>query len=234
MTHFTTPVGSHNIGPVTAEGIHVTSPSIRSCKLASLFLAVFLLVCLALGGCNARNTPVFSALDVKAEAAREAITAGRRAEQREMVRDLHDRRMVVERILAAAEDLMGTRYRYGGTSAAGIDCSGFVQTVFRELDYELPHSSRSQAQLGIPVSRDELRPGDLVFFDIRRSGRISHVGIYLGDGDVLHASVHTGVTIDNLSEEYYRVRYSAARRILRPEDQGGNGPGGEGTLMGDS
>ncbi|THB69600.1 MAG: NlpC/P60 family protein [Desulfovibrio sp.] len=114
---------------------------------------------------------------------------------------------------------MGTRYCYGGTSASGFDCSGFVQTVYKKLDYDLPHSSRDQARLGAPVAQADLMPGDLVFFDIRHAGVISHVGIYIGNGDILHASVHTGVTIDNLSEDYYRSRYHTARRILRPEDQ---------------
>lgn len=181
--------------------------------------ATLFILCLVLGGCNARQAPQISVLDLKAEAARDKIAAGRRVVQSEEARARSHQQMVVERILAAAEDFMGTRYSYGGTSSSGFDCSGFVQCVFGKLDYELPHSSRSQAELGTPVDREDLEPGDLVFFDIRRSGRISHVGIYIGNGDILHASVHTGVTIDNLSEEYYRVRYAAARRILRPEDQ---------------
>ena len=182
-------------------------------------LGIGVVLCLLVTGCNANQTPQLTVLDLKAEAARDKIAAGRRAAQGEFLQEQQGRQHVVERILAAAECYMGARYRFGGTSPNGFDCSGFVQTVFRQLHYELPHSSRDQALLGEPVGRNELEPGDLVFFDIRRRGVISHVGIYIGNGEILHASVHTGVTIDNLSDDYYRTRYATARRILDPADR---------------
>ncbi|MFW5735285.1 MAG: C40 family peptidase [Oceanidesulfovibrio sp.] len=121
--------------------------------------------------------------------------------------------MLKERILDVAQPVLGTRYRYGGATPRGFDCSGFTRFVFGQFGLKLPHGSRSQVLLGTPVQRDELRPGDLVFFDIHRRGRVSHVGIYLGDSRMIHASIHKGVTIDSLHEPYYNRHYYAARRI---------------------
>lgn len=118
-----------------------------------------------------------------------------------------------EHILDAAQPFIGTRYRYGGTTPKGFDCSGFTRFVFGQFGLELPHGSRSQVLLGAPVKKDDLRPGDLVFFDIRGRGRVSHVGIYLGESRMIHASTQKGVIIDSLQDPYYKRRYFAARRI---------------------
>lgn len=107
----------------------------------------------------------------------------------------------------------GTRYARGGTSRGGFDCSGFTRYVYAQYGIKLPHSSAAQAGTGTPVSRDDLRPGDLVFFQTSRRG-ISHVGIYIGDGKFVHASNHgRGVTVDSLGSSYYAPRYRGARRI---------------------
>lgn len=118
-----------------------------------------------------------------------------------------------EHILDVAQPVIGTRYRYGGTTPKGFDCSGFTRFVYEQFGLNLPHGSRSQVLQGSPVERDELRPGDLVFFDIRGRGRVSHVGIYLGDSRMVHASIQKGVAIDSLHDPYYNRRYYAARRI---------------------
>lgn len=107
----------------------------------------------------------------------------------------------------------GTRYARGGTGRGGFDCSGFTRYVYSRFGIKLPHSSAAQAGLGIPVSRDDLEPGDLVFFQTSRRG-ISHVGIYIGEGKFVHASNHgRGVTVDSLGSSYYGPRYRGARRI---------------------
>lgn len=107
----------------------------------------------------------------------------------------------------------GTRYRSGGTSRGGFDCSGFVRYVYSKYGLKLPHSSAAQARLGVSVSKSELKAGDLVFF--QTNGRsISHVGIYMGGGKFVHASNHgRGVTTDSLSSSYYAPRYRGARRV---------------------
>jgi len=103
-----------------------------------------------------------------------------------------------------AMDLIGIRYRRGGSSPeAGFDCSGFVSHVFREgLGMILPRSSREMSKSGQEVTRDELRPGDLVFFNTMRKA-FSHVGIYVGDNQFVHAPRSGGhVRIDDLRQGY--------------------------------
>jgi hypothetical protein len=110
------------------------------------------------------------------------------------------------------ESWMGTRYRFGGESRSGIDCSAFTRQIFREaFGMELPRNTALQVQQGVSVSRDDLAPGDLVFF---RRGGTRHVGIYLGDNEFIHASTRRGVTISNLDESYYQRYYWTARRVL--------------------
>ncbi|WP_028543384.1 C40 family peptidase [Paenibacillus taiwanensis] len=111
------------------------------------------------------------------------------------------------------QDLMGIDYKYGGTTTKGFDCSGFVKYVFDKFNVELPRSSSSQYEVGDKVKKDELRPGDLVFFNTSGSG-ISHVGIYVGNGQFAHASTSKGTRIDDLSMDYYEKRYVGAKRIL--------------------
>ena len=111
-----------------------------------------------------------------------------------------------------AEDWLGTRYRYGGTTRRGIDCSSFVQQLMRgALGIELPRTTVTQMHRGEAVSRDELLPADLVFF--RRRG-VRHVGVYLGDGEFIHASSGRGVIISDLTQGYYRRHFWRARRVI--------------------
>lgn len=117
-------------------------------------------------------------------------------------------------LMTKAYSLQGTRYRYGGLSSRGLDCSGFTSTVFRAEGIKLPRISRDQAKVGYAVSRSELKAGDLVFFKTTRSSRISHVGIYAGNGKFIHASSgHGRVRVDNLSDSYYSKRMAGARRV---------------------
>ena len=114
-----------------------------------------------------------------------------------------------------AMDLVGIRYRRGGSSPeAGFDCSGFVSHVFREgLGLILPRSSKEMSKSGEDVSRDELRPGDLVFFNTMRHA-FSHVGIYLGDNQFVHAPRTGGrVRIEDLRDHYWIKRFNGARRV---------------------
>ncbi|BAO30229.1 cell wall-associated hydrolase, invasion-associated protein [Sulfuritalea hydrogenivorans sk43H] len=114
-----------------------------------------------------------------------------------------------------AMDLLDIRYRRGGSSPeAGFDCSGFVSHVFREgLGLILPRSSKEMSKSGEIVTRDELRPGDLVFFNTMRRA-FSHVGIYLGDNQFVHAPRTGGrVRIEDLRDGYWMKRFNGARRI---------------------
>jgi len=122
----------------------------------------------------------------------------------------------VRSVLERALSLLGVPYRWGGTSPEhGFDCSGLVKYVFSTaLGIELPRVSRDQAQGGQLVERGALVPGDLVFFRVRRSRAVNHVGIYLGDGRFIHAP-RTGrdVTVSTLSG-YWSQRFARARRVL--------------------
>lgn len=113
-----------------------------------------------------------------------------------------------------ALSLTGTRYRYGGTSPReGFDCSGFVQYVFGHFGVELPRTARDMAGALPRIRRDELRPGDLVFFNT--SGKtFSHVGIYLGDDKFVHApsTASKRVMVSNLNDDYWRARLTGLRR----------------------
>jgi cell wall-associated NlpC family hydrolase len=118
-------------------------------------------------------------------------------------------------MLSVIMSKMGIPYDYSGADSLGMDCSGLVQTVYREAaGIALPRSSAEQYAAGMPVSGEELQFGDLVFFNT--TGKTpSHEGVYVGDGIFAHASVSNGVTVSLLSQEYYRQRYVGARRIVR-------------------
>lgn len=114
-----------------------------------------------------------------------------------------------------AESLLGTPYHYGGNNPdIGFDCSGFVSHVYRHtLGIELPRSSYEMSQRGRWVGRDELRPGDLLFFNTLHQ-KNSHVGIFLGGDSFIHSPSSGGnVRIDDLGNRYWRNNYNGARRI---------------------
>ena len=117
------------------------------------------------------------------------------------------------RIISTSMDYLGVPYVFGGTSPYGFDCSGYVQYVFAKAGMELPRTADVQYEVGTPISTTELVPGDLVFFETYTYGA-SHVGIYVGDGNFIHASSSRGVTVSSLSQAYYSSHYIGARRIL--------------------
>ena len=135
----------------------------------------------------------------------------------------HDERSLFERYTTNAQDLIlkglelvGINYRRGGTNPdSGVDCSGFVQIVFRDaVGLLLPRTAREQSQVGNVIDKTDLRPGDLVFFNTMRRA-FSHVGIYLGNDQFLHAP-RTGaeVRVEDMNQKYWIKRYNGARRIV--------------------
>lgn len=113
----------------------------------------------------------------------------------------------------AAFGFLSTPYRFGGNSRKGIDCSAFVQQVFREVDVRLPRSAREQFRVGAEIERDQMQKGDLIFF--RTYAKYpSHVGIYLGEGKMIHASSRSRrVVVTSIDHPYYRKRFIGAKRI---------------------
>lgn len=126
-------------------------------------------------------------------------------------------RVLGEEVVAYGKQFIGTPYVWGGNDLKkGIDCSGLTKEVYKGFNIDISRVSHDQVYDGIRVSKSELRPGDLVFFDTSgiNTGRISHVGIYAGDGLFLHADCTRGVTLSRLSDTYYARNYVTGSRIL--------------------
>jgi len=121
----------------------------------------------------------------------------------------HERSLFVR----VAKGFLGAPYRLGGSSVRGLDCSAFVKKIYEFFDVSLPRTAKEQAHVGMRVSRDELKEGDLVFFNTRRA--YGHVGIYIGNNEFVHASSgrERMVRIDTLDKPYYNKRFVKAVRI---------------------
>ena len=117
-------------------------------------------------------------------------------------------------IVSNAKKLIGVPYVWGGTTAKGFDCSGFTQYVMKQSGISLPRTTEQQVKVGTYVSKANLQPGDLVFLQNTYRSGVSHVGIYIGDGKVIHASTSKGVTTSSLSGSYFTKHYHSARRVI--------------------
>ena len=144
--------------------------------------------------------------DGPAEAAQE-LASGRKAK--------------TQQVIVNALSLTGIKYQYGGNSPeTGFDCSGFVRYVFRNAaNLTLPPTARAISQIGKSVKKDELQPGDLVFFNTLKSA-FSHVGIYIGDNKFIHAP-RTGanVRVENMQQSYWQSRFNGAQRLDKIQDK---------------
>lgn len=127
----------------------------------------------------------------------------------------------LERVVPAAKKYIGVPYKYGGTTASGFDCSGYIRQVFNEVGVSLPRTAAEMYQKGTSVSKNDLHVADLVFFNT--TGKpASHAGIYIGGGQFIHASSSKGITISNLNDPYYwGPKYIGAKRIVESQlDEG--------------
>jgi cell wall-associated NlpC family hydrolase len=115
----------------------------------------------------------------------------------------------------AAERWLGIPYRYGGNDRRGIDCSGLAVQLYKEVFHvSLPRSAAAQRRLGYAVHPPYLKPGDLLFFRFKKDEGIEHVGVYLGNGEFVHASQTHGVIIESLQNSFYRKHLVVIRRVL--------------------
>ena len=118
------------------------------------------------------------------------------------------------RLVQAGFQMIGIRYRFGGSEKSGIDCSGLVKSLFSKFNIDLPRSSREQFKQGEKVSKDDLKPGDLVFFS-SGGNQPTHVGNYVGNNQLLHAARHAGqVVVSDISKIWDTMRYLGARRVM--------------------
>lgn len=122
---------------------------------------------------------------------------------------------LAQQIVDTAKQFLGVRYVYGANGPNSFDCSGFTSYVYRQFGYSLNRSASAQLQNGVSVTKDQLQPGDLVFFKYNTSKPASHVGMYIGGGQFIHASTNAyKVQIDQLLTGHYANVYVGARRII--------------------
>jgi cell wall-associated NlpC family hydrolase len=123
---------------------------------------------------------------------------------------------VRDEIVRTARSFIGVPYLWGGDSAdEGFDCSGFTMAIYQYNGFMLPHSSREQSEMGLPVSKGNLEKGDLVFFNTNNSGKVSHVGVYIGSGRFIHAPGRgKKIGIESLDGKYYSKHYAGGRSLM--------------------
>lgn len=125
---------------------------------------------------------------------------------------------LVKQIIYTAMEYDGVKYRSGGTTPAGMDCSGLVTTVFKAYDISLPRSSNDMSKVGKKLKREEIQKGDLIFFKTNGRSVINHVGIVTevkGDEIVfIHSSTQRGVIVSSTNEPYYQRTFAQANRVL--------------------
>ena len=117
-------------------------------------------------------------------------------------------------IVATAKQYLGVPYVWGGSTPKGFDCSGLVQYVYAKHGISLPRTSKQQWTAGTAISKASLQPGDLVFFANTYTSGVSHLGIYIGNGQFIHSSSSKGVIISELSNPYWSSHYHGCRRVL--------------------
>lgn len=178
------------------------SISLRSC-VRILALTVAVCTGLSLGSCSSSKST--------------SKTATHRPSKPASVKDIDIASMTKaeKSLVNEATAWLGTPYKYGGNTRKGVDCSGFVYHVFRNsLDISLPRNSGKQHDYCRKISKKDLSTGDLVFFATTKgSKKVSHVGLYVGDGKMIHASTSRGVVCQNLSDDYYTRTFVGAGRI---------------------
>ncbi|WP_060872793.1 C40 family peptidase [Myroides odoratus] len=129
---------------------------------------------------------------------------------------------VSDLVLNAAFDFEGVRYRFGGTTRSGLDCSGLVMNAFNDTSINLPRNSSAMAQVGDKISKNDAQKGDLIFFRTGRGSRISHVGIITEviDDEIkfIHSSTTKGVIVSSTKEDYYKRRFVQINRVLLDQD----------------
>ena len=134
-------------------------------------------------------------------------------EQEEIQKQLSNDEIIKNSLMEFYTEWKGVKYKFGGNSKRGIDCSAFTQRIFKEkFNIKIPRSTRTQVKVGEKIKKSQLKLGDLVFF---KTGKIDrHVGVYMGDGNFMHASIK-GVKFTKLNKAFYKKAYWTSRRIIK-------------------
>lgn len=167
-----------------------------------LWVTSFLSICITLSGCSSNANQVAKS--------RKAPLKNSKVVQMSPV----DQDAMINRLEQHRKSWAGTRYVLGGTTKRGVDCSGFTQVTYQELfGKSLPRMTVDQAKVGKKIAREQLKTGDLVFFNTGRGPNGKHVGIYVKNGEFLHASTKKGVIYSNLNNPYWNKAFWQARRL---------------------
>ena len=125
--------------------------------------------------------------------------------------------VLVQQLQQQARHWQGVPYRYGGQDKSGIDCSAFIQSTFNTvMDYQIPRTTKEQIKLGKKIAPQDMQAGDLIFFKTGLKQR--HIGIYIAQGEFLHASTSQGVTVSTMQNSYWRDSFWQSRRVLNEEE----------------
>lgn len=178
-------------------------------KVEKVLVAAMLALSVVITGCgSARHTR-----GTTAQLSPSGIGKGGRTEQSSVTVPAHALPSMTA-LLTEANSWIGTPYKYGGNTREGVDCSGFVLQVYlRALDISLPRTSAQQQEFCRKIRRDEMKPGDLMFFSVREGGNVGHVGIYIGDDKMIHASSKVGVVVAPITTDYFVRNYLSSGRI---------------------
>ncbi|WP_442596573.1 C40 family peptidase [Neobacillus sp. D3-1R] len=118
---------------------------------------------------------------------------------------------VHKKVISAAKSTLGVKYKFGGTSTKGFDCSGFVGYSFKKAGITLPRTAADMQNEGTKVS--SLKPGDLLFYSEYKGAKATHVSIYLGNGKMIHSATSKGVSITSIDNSYWKKRFIGAKRV---------------------